>query len=49
VPVNLPVFTSITVIASVLSMISELPDGRNTLRSRPLAICSSSRYSVKRS
>ena len=46
-PVNFPVFTSITVMASVRSMISDPPDGRNTFRSRAFAICSSSRYSAK--
>ena len=43
-PVNLPVLTSTTVIASVRSMISEPPEGSQTLRSSPLAICSSIRY-----
>ena len=42
-PVNLPVLTSTTVIASVRSMISEPPEGSQTLRSRPLWICSSIR------
>ncbi|SIN00184.1 Uncharacterised protein [Mycobacteroides abscessus subsp. abscessus] len=42
-PVNLPVFTSITVIASVRSMTREPPEGRNTLRSRALARPSSIR------
>ena len=48
-PVNLPVLTSTTVIASVRSMISEPPEGSQTLRSRPLAICSSIRYAAKTS
>ena len=43
-PVNLPVLTSTTVIASVRSMTSEPPEGSQTLRSSPLAICSSMRY-----
>ena len=42
-PVNLPVLTSMTVIASVRSMTSEPPLGRKTLRSRPLSSCSSTR------
>ena len=48
-PVNLPVLTSTTVIASVRSMTSEPPEGSQTLRSRPLAICSSTRYAANRS
>ena len=48
-PVNLPVLTSTTVIASVRSMISEPPEGSQTLRSRPLWICSSMRSDAKRS
>ena len=42
-PVNLPVLTSTTVIASVRSITREPPEGSHTLRSRPLAICSSTR------
>ena len=42
-PVYLPVFTSTTVIASVRSITSEPPEGRYTLRSSALAICSSIR------
>ena len=42
-PVNLPVLTSMTVIASVLSMTSEPPLGSHTLRSSALASCSSTR------
>ena len=42
-PVNLPVLTSTTVMASVRSMTSEPPDGSQTLRSSALAICSSIR------
>ena len=40
VPTFLPVFTSITVSASVCSMISEPPDGSHTLRSSALCTCS---------
>src|SRR6266702_2951289 len=43
-PVNLPVFTSTTVIASVLSMTREPPLGSQTLRSSALTRCSSMRY-----
>ncbi len=46
-PVNFPVLTSTTVIASVRSMIREPPEGSHTLRSSPLAICSSIRYAEK--
>ena len=42
-PVNLPVLTSMTVIASVRSMISVPPDGSHTFRSSALASCSSMR------
>ena len=42
-PVNLPVLTSMTVIASVRSITSEPPDGSQTLRSSAFAICSSTR------
>ena len=42
-PMNLPVLTSTTVMASVRSMTSEPPDGSQTLRSMALAICSSTR------
>ena len=48
-PVNLPVLTSTTVMASVRSMTSEPPEGRNTLRSRAFWICSSTRMCSKRS
>ena len=48
-PMNLPVFTSTTVMASVRSITSEPPDGKNTLRSSAFASCSSTRYSSKRS
>ena len=48
-PVNLPVLTSTTVIASVRSMTSEPPEGSQTLRSSPLAICSSMRYAANTS
>ena len=48
-PVNLPVLTSTTVIASVRSMTSEPPDGSHTLRSSALASCSSTRYAAKTS
>ena len=40
VPTFLPVFTSMTVSASVCSMISEPPDGSQTLRSSALCTCS---------
>ena len=40
VPTFLPVLTSITVSASVCSMISEPPDGSHTLRSSALWTCS---------
>ncbi len=43
-PVYLPVFTSITVMASVRSITSEPPDGSHTLRSSALASCSSTRW-----
>ena len=42
-PVNFPVFTSMTVMASVWSMTSEPPLGSQTLRSSALASCSSIR------
>ena len=48
-PVNLPVLTSTTVIASVRSITSEPPEGRKTLRSNPLAICSFNRKAEKTS
>ena len=40
VPTFLPVLTSMTVSASVCSMISEPPDGSHTLRSSALCSCS---------
>ena len=40
VPTFLPVFTSMTVSASVCSMMSEPPDGSHTLRSSALCSCS---------
>ena len=42
-PVNFPVFTSTTVIASVRSITSEPPDGSHTLRSKAFINCSSTR------
>ena len=48
-PVNLPVFTSTTVIASVCSMISVPPDGSHTLRSSAFASCSSMRCTTNES
>ncbi len=48
-PTNLPVLTSITVIASVRSMTSEPPEGSHTLRSIALASCSSMRCAAKTS
>ena len=42
-PVNFPVLTSTTVMASVRSMTSEPPLGSHTLRSSALASCSSIR------
>ena len=48
-PVNLPVLTSTTVIASVRSITSEPPEGSHTLRSSALASCSSMRYSANTS
>src|SRR5690606_39217765 len=48
-PVNLPVLTSTTVMASVRSMTSEPPDGSQTLRSMPLASCSSTRCTANTS
>ena len=42
-PVNLPVLTSTTVIASVRSMTSEPPEGSQTLRSIAFVSCSSIR------
>ncbi len=48
-PVNLPVLTSITTMASVLSITSEPPLGSHTLRSSALASCSSIRYVAKTS
>ncbi len=48
-PVNLPVLTSMTTIASVRSITSEPPLGSQTLRSSALASCSSIRYVAKTS
>ncbi|CKS68598.1 Uncharacterised protein [Mycobacterium tuberculosis] len=48
-PVNLPVLTSMTVMASVRSITSVPPDGNHTLRSIALASCSSMRCTVKTS
>ena len=48
-PVNFPVLTSTTVIASVRSMTREPPEGSHTLRSIALAIASSMRCSLKTS
>ena len=48
-PVNLPVLTSTTVIASVRSMMSVPPDGSHTLRSSAFASCSSMRKCSKTS
>src|SRR4030081_1835399 len=48
-PVNLPVLTSTTVIASVRSMTRYPPDGSHTLRSSALVICSSIRNSANTS
>ena len=48
-PVNLPVLTSTTVIASVRSITSVPPDGSHTLRSIALASCSSMRCTAKTS
>ena len=42
-PVNLPVLTSMTVIASVRSMTREPPEGSHTLRSIAFVSCSSMR------
>ena len=42
-PVNFPVFTSTTVIASVRSITSDPPDGSQTLRSKAFINCSSTR------
>ena len=48
-PVNLPVLTSMTVMASVRSMTSVPPEGSQTLRSSALASCSSMRKCSKTS
>ncbi len=48
-PVNLPVLTSTTIIASVLSITSEPPLGSQTLRSSAFGSCSSMRYVAKTS
>ena len=48
-PVNLPVLTSTTVIASVRSITSVPPDGSHTLRSIALASCSSMRCTANTS
>ena len=48
-PVNLPVLTSTTTIASVLSITSEPPLGSQTLRSSAFISCSSIRYVAKTS
>ena len=48
-PVNLPVFTSTTVIASVRSMTRVPPDGSQTLRSIALVSCSSMRCTANTS
>ena len=42
-PVNFPVFTSTTVIASVRSITSDPPEGSQTLRSKAFINCSSTR------
>src|SRR5690606_39722906 len=46
---NLPVLTSMTVIASVRSITRVPPEGNHTLRSSALASCSSIRYFSKTS
>ena len=48
-PVNLPVLTSMTVIASVRSITSVPPEGSQTLRSIALASCSSMRCTANTS
>ena len=48
-PVNLPVLTSTTVMASVRSITSVPPDGSQTLRSIALANCSSMRCTANTS
>ena len=48
-PVKRPVLTSMTVIASVRSMTRVPPLGSQTLRSKPLASCSSTRWAAKTS
>ena len=48
-PVNLPVLTSTTVMASVRSMTSEPPEGSHTLRSIALVSCSSMRCTANTS
>ena len=48
-PVNLPVLTSTTVIASVRSITSVPPDGSHTLRSIALVSCSSMRCTANTS
>ena len=48
-PMYLPVLTSMTVIASVRSMMRVPPLGSQTLRSMPLASCSSMRWAWKTS
>ena len=48
-PVNFPVLTSTTTIASVLSITSEPPLGSQTLRSSAFISCSSMRYVAKTS
>ena len=48
-PVNLPVLTSTTVMASVRSITSEPPEGKYTLRSSALSSCSSTRSWPNRS
>ena len=46
---NLPVLTSMTVMASVVSMTSDPPLGSQTFRSSALASCSSIRYAANTS
>ena len=48
-PVNLPVLTSTTVMASVRSMTREPPEGSHTLRLRAFCSCSSTRKRAKAS
>jgi hypothetical protein len=48
-PTFLPVFTSMTVSASVCSMMSDPPDGSHTLRSMALVSCSSMRCTANTS